>query len=200
MNNVSNIIKILFGVFAITSVIILTLFFIKNNSPDDNSNDDKNKSVKQLLKESKKEKLNLTKEQIKELDKYGYVGKNKDKVMYIFVDLRCGDCQEFEEKYGNKFKEEKDISYQHIPTPVLGKDSEKLAKKQIILNERSPQQGNQFAENTLRGIEDYSTDNFKKKELKRYNQLDPIETSQKLDMHSTPSLIYKEKDRYYKIN
>lgn len=200
MNNVSNIIKILFGVFAITSVIILTLFFIKNNSPDDNSNDDKNKSVKQLLKESKKEKLNLTKEQIKELDKYGYVGKNKDKVMYIFADLRCGDCQEFEEKYGNKFKEEKDISYQHIPTPVLGKDSEKLAKKQIILNERSPQQGNQFAENTLRGIEDYSTDNFKKKELKRYNQLDPIETSQKLDMYSTPSLIYKEKDRYYKIN
>lgn len=196
-------IKVLISIFSLALILSLvtSLIIIFNYSDNSGNSKDQSKSANQLLKESKLTELNLTAEQKKALRDYGKVGDSDKRIVYVFVDLHCVDCQNFARNYYEKLDQQKDLSYQTIPAPILGPESEKLAKKQMVLYNRSAKEGNTFTEKSLiSGSIDSSIDDFSKKEVNMYNHIDSLKMKELFDIEAVPHMIYKEDNKYYSVN
>lgn len=196
-------IKVLISIFSLALILSLvtSLIIIFNYSDNSGNSKDQSKNANQLLKESKLTELNLTAEQKKALRDYGKVGDSDERIVYVFVDLHCADCQNFARNYYKKLNQQKDLSYQTIPAPILGPESEKLAKKQMVLYKRSAKEGNTFTEKSLiSGSIDSSIDDFSKKEVNMYNHIDSLKMKELFDIEAVPHMIYKEDNKYYSIN
>lgn len=197
--------KVFISIFSLILILSLSLaaglITIFNQSDNSDNSKDQSKSANQLLKESKLTELNLTTEQKKALRDYGKVGDSDKRIVYVFVDLHCVGCQNFAQNYYKKLNQQKDLSYQTIPAPILGPESEKLAKKQMVLYNRSAKEGNTFTEKSLiSGSIDSSIDDFSKKEVNMYNRIDPRKMKELFDIEAVPHMIYKEDNKYYSVN
>ena len=195
--------KILLSIFAI--ILILSLVagaaVIFNHANNDDNTKEQGKDANQLLKESKLSELNLSAEQKKALRDYGKIGKSDKRIVYVFVDLHCSDCQDFAQNYHKKLSMQKDLSYQTIPAPILGPESEKLARKQMVLYNRSAKEGNDFTEKSLMtGSADSSIEDFNKKEVDMYHNVNPHKMKELFGIEAVPHMIYKEGNKYYSVN
>ena len=195
--------KILLNIFAIILILSLAagaaVIFNHTNNGDDTK--EQGKDANQLLKESKLSELNLSAEQKKALRDYGKIGKSDKRIVYVFVDLHCADCQNFAQNYHKKLSMQKDLSYQTIPAPILGPESEKLARKQMVLYNRSAKEGNDFTEKSLMtGSADSSIEDFNKKEVDMYHNVNPRKMKELFDIEAVPHMIYKEGNKYYSVN
>lgn len=195
--------KILLSIFAI--ILILSLAagaaVIFNHTSNDDNTKGQGKDANQLLKESKLSELNLSAEQKKALRDYGKIGKSDKRIVYVFVDLHCADCQNFAQNYHKKLSMQKDLSYQTIPAPILGPESEKLARKQMVLYNRSAKEGNDFTDKSLMtGSANSSIEDFNKKEADMYHNVNPRKMKELFDVEAVPHMIYKEGNKYYSVN
>ena len=196
-------IKVLISIFSLALILSLvtSLILIFDHSDNSGNSKDQSKSANQLLKESKLTELNLSAEQKKALKDYGKVGDSDKRIVYVFVDLHCADCQNFARNYYKKLNQQKDLSYQTIPAPILGPESEKLARKQMVLYNRSAKEGNDFTEKSLvTGSADSSIEDFNKKEVNMYHNVNPRKMKELFDVDAVPHMIYKEGNKYYSVN
>lgn len=195
--------KILLSIFSLALILSLvtSLIMIFNYSDNADNGKDQSKNANQLLKESKLTELNLSAEQKKALRDYGKVGESDKRIVYVFVDLHCADCQNFARNYYKKLSMQKDLSYQTIPAPILGPESEKLARKQMVLYNRSAKEGNDFTEKSLMtGSANSSIEDFNKKEVDMYHNVNPRKMKELFDIEAVPHMIYKEGNKYYSVN
>ena len=71
----------------------------------------------------------------------------------------------------------------------------------MVLYNRSAKEGNDFTEKSLvTGSADSSIEDFNKKEVDMYHNVNPRKMKELFDVEAVPHMIYKEGNKYYSVN